>query len=58
MGQLLAILARQCQCYGATCHSSCMDDCWNFDFEREAESESVQVLDLPYVHWERHPLVI
>ena len=57
MGQILATIIRSCQCYGTTIHSECMDDCCGFDFQREAETQTevTEVLDLPYVHWERHP---
>ena len=54
MGQLLAQLAKSCQCHGAQCHSECLDGCCGFDFERDAEEGVDETLDLPFVHWERH----
>ena len=50
MGQLFSAL-RSWQCFGAECHSSCMDDCCVFDFQREAQATGEEELDLPYVHW-------
>ena len=37
MGQLFSVL-RSWQCFGAECHSSCMDDCCVVDFARDAEA--------------------
>ena len=50
MGQLFSVL-RSWQCFGAECHSTCMDDCCTFDFHRDAQASEEEELDLPYVHW-------
>ena len=52
MGQLFSVL-RSWQCFGAECHSTCMDDCCTFDFHRDAQASEEEELDLPYIHYRK-----
>jgi hypothetical protein len=52
MGQMFSVL-RSWQCFGAECHSSCMDDCFTCDFKREEEAPTEEEIDLPFVHWHK-----
>ncbi len=53
MGQLFSVL-RSWQCFGAESHSSCMDDCCTFDFQRDAQTPGEEELEIPYIHCRKH----